>query len=89
MGAVQIVSIIRDRSQLTIPESIRAVRQWIQHDAVVTLSTERADEIVIRPHKRTSVNWEMIWHNVHLARSFRGKRGSLSAFIAKDREERM
>lgn len=88
MTQVQTTAIIRNRGQLTIPDSIRKLRQWASKDSVVTISTENPDEIVIRPGtaSRQNYNWEKIWKNIETARSFKGKyKGSLSKFIAKDR----
>lgn len=46
------VSIIRNRGQLTIPNSIRVIREWASSNSVVTITSQQPDEIVIRPHKK-------------------------------------
>lgn len=80
------VSVIRDRGQLTIPDSIRAQRQWASPNSVVTVSSERPDEIVIRPQKKV-VDWDKLWKQIKRVRTFKGKnKESLSEFIVKDRE---
>lgn len=80
------VSIVRDRGQLTIPDSIRALRSRASPNSAVTISSERTDEIVIRPH-RIEINWDKLWKQMERVRSFKGKnKTSLSEFIAKDRE---
>lgn len=80
------VSIVRDRGQLTIPGSIRALREWTGSNSVVTITSDKPDEIVIRPHKR-EVDWNKLWKQMKRVRSFKGKnKTSLSEFIAKDRE---
>lgn len=79
------VSIIRNRGQLTIPDSIRALRTWANTNSAVTITSEHPDEIIIRPHKK-EYNWDKIWEGIKRARAIKGKgRGSLSKFIAEDR----
>ncbi len=79
------VSIVRDRGQLTIPDSIRRVVTWITPMSAVTISVMKADEIVIKPHKK-EYDWDKIWELVRKSRAIKGKgRGSSSEFIAKDR----
>ena len=82
----QATVIIRERGQLTIPDSIRTTLNWTTPTSVVTISTEKPDEIVIRPHGiRQQIDWDELWNKIELSRSFRGKRGNLSAFISEDR----
>lgn len=78
------ISIIRNRGQLTIPDSIRALREWASPNSAVMISSERPDEIVIRPHKR-EYDWDKMWKLIEKARSFKGEGGNLSKFIAEDR----
>ncbi len=79
------VSIIRDRGQLTIPDSIRKAVNWISPMSAITISVIKPDEIVIRPHQ-SQVDWGKVWEGIRRARSTRGKgRGSLSKFVAEDR----
>ena len=78
-------AIIRDRGQLTIPDSIRKVVNWATPLSAVTISVVNPDEIVIKPHK-SQVDWDKIWEGIKSARAIKGKgRGSLSKFIAEDR----
>lgn len=80
------ISIVRNRGQLTIPDSIRALRSWVSTNSVVNISSERPDEIIIRPYQK-GINWDKLWKQMEKVRSFKGKnKGSLSEFIAKDRE---
>ena len=80
------VSIVRDRGQLTIPDSIRKVVNWITPMSAVTISVTKSDEIVITPHKKT-YDWDKIWENVRKARAIKGKgMGSAVEFIEKDRQ---
>ncbi len=84
---LQLTGIIRDRGQLTIPDEIRALRKWVIPTSVVTITSEKPDEILIKPHKgKQTIDWNELWNKIYLSRSFRGKSGSLSKFIAKDRE---
>lgn len=78
------VSVIRNRGQLTIPDSIRALRQWASPNSAVTITSENPDEIIIRPHKK-EVDWDKLWKMINKSRSFKGKGGNLSQFIAEDR----
>jgi len=86
----QIVSVIRQRGQLTIPDSIRENVDWISAGSVVTVAQMKPDTIVIHPYKQAKVtDWDDLWKKIELARSFKGKyKGSLSKFIQQDRESR-
>ena len=79
------VSIVRDRGQLTIPNSIRKVVSWITPMSAVSISVVKPDEIVIKPHQK-QVNWDKIWKGIQKARSIHGE-GKMSAleFIQQDR----
>lgn len=88
---MKIVGIVRDRGQLTIPDSIRRVVSWITPMSAVSISVIKHDEIVIKPHQpqKREVDWDKLWAQIKRVRSFKGKgRGNLSAFIIKDRETR-
>lgn len=82
----QVISIIRDRGQLTIPDDIRAIRKWAMPQSVVTITTEKPDEIVIRPHKK-EYNWDKIWEGIKKSRNLKGKGKTISAveFLEQDR----
>lgn len=84
------VSVIRERGQLTIPESIRRVATWASASSPVSISVDKPDEIVIRPHgSQKKVDWDALWKRIERVRAFKGNGiGNLSAFIAKDRETR-
>ena len=81
------VSIIRDRGQLIIPDSIRSIATWTTPSSVVSISIEKPDEIIIRPHQPQKIDWDKLWEQIRKVRAFKGK-GDLSAFIIKDRESR-
>lgn len=79
------ISIIRSRGQLTIPDSIRALRSWANPDSVVTITSNQPDEIVIRPHKK--YDWDKIWKGIKKARSIHGTgKISTAEFLEKDRQ---
>lgn len=77
---------IRDRGQLTIPDEIRETFAWLSVGAVVQF-VGVGEEVKVIPYERTqkSPNWVKIHEGIELARSFIGKRGNLSAFVARDR----
>ncbi len=78
------ISIIRERGQLTIPDSIRKKVNWVRSQSPVAITVAKSDEIVIKPYQK-QVNWEKIWEGIRRARAIKGRRGNLSKFIAEDR----
>ena len=81
---MKVVSIIRDRGQLTIPDNIRKIVSLANPMSAVTISVEKPDEIVIRPHQ-VQFDWNKIWDRIKKSRSIKGKKGNLSEFISEDR----
>ena len=79
------VSIVRDRGQLTIPDSIRRVVGWIAPMSAVTISVIKPDEISIKPHQ-SQVDWDQVWENIRKSRAIVGK-GKISTveFLKQDR----
>lgn len=88
MTQLQTTAIIRQRGQLTIPEIIRGKRKWASSGSVVTITSDKPDEIVIKSHSpKKKTDWDKLWKDLKRVRSYKGKyKGSLSEFIAKDRE---
>ncbi len=82
------VSIIRDRGQLTIPDTIRKKVSWAFPMSPVLISVEKDDKIVISPHQ-VFVDTSVVWEKIKNSRSIIGK-GSISAqeFIRQDRDSR-
>lgn len=80
------LSIVRNRGQLTIPDSIRKAVSWIAPLSAVSISVVKPDEIVIKPHVK-SIDKDKIWKNIKKARAIRGKGPTTSAmeFLIKDR----
>ncbi|OGJ22308.1 MAG: hypothetical protein A2804_02015 [Candidatus Pacebacteria bacterium RIFCSPHIGHO2_01_FULL_46_10] len=83
-----ITAIVRQRGQLTIPDKIRDVVAWLREGEIISIEIEQ-ENVILKPHTQAgkqTPNWDKIWHNIELARSFKGKRGNLSQMIAEDRE---
>lgn len=80
-------AVVRQRGQLTIPDQVRQMISWLQTGSVVSMEVED-EEVRIRSHARAkkAIDWSETWRKINLARSFKGKRGNLSAMIAEDRE---
>jgi bifunctional DNA-binding transcriptional regulator/antitoxin component of YhaV-PrlF toxin-antitoxin module len=82
---MQTVSIIRNRGQLTIPDSIRKAIKWLNPLSAVVISVNSADEIVITPHNQI-IDYDAIWKKIERSRAIVGKgKGSASQFLQKDR----
>ena len=79
------VGIVRNRGQLTIPDSIRKVADWITPMSAVSISIIKPDEIVITPHQK-QIDWDQIWKNIRKSRTIKGK-GNVSTveFLKQDR----
>jgi len=83
---MQSISLIRNRNQLTIPQSICQIADWVEVDAAVSLEALSRDEIVIRPHRHKNTK-EMIWQKIKKVRSYKSAADSMSAveLLEKDR----
>jgi len=89
MNTIQTTAIIRDRGQLTIPNKVRKILDWMSPNSVVYIKAETTHELVIKPYEQkpeSQINWVEIWKRIKRSQSFKGKRGNLSAFIIKDRD---
>ena len=60
---MQVTVLLRNRGQLTIPDSIRKVVGWAETMSAVTIMVNRQDEIVIRP-KTKAVDEEELWKRI-------------------------
>jgi len=79
-------SVIRNRGQLTIPDSIRKMITWATPMSAVTISIEKPDEITIRPHEQR-LDFNEIWENIHKSRSIKGgNKVSALQILENDRE---
>ncbi|OGE31793.1 hypothetical protein A2631_01510 [Candidatus Daviesbacteria bacterium RIFCSPHIGHO2_01_FULL_44_29] len=80
------VSIIRDRGQLTIPDSVRKLVSWITPQSVVTISVVKSDQILITPHQK-QIDWDKIWEGIRRSRAVKGKNAiSAIEILQKDRQ---
>ena len=79
--------IIRERGQITIPESLRRTHRWANPSLAVTISSAGDNAIIIEPQK-SEADWDKIWAGIKRARAIkgRGKAVSASKFIEKDRQ---
>lgn len=79
------VGIIRDRGQLTIPESIRKLVSWVTPMSAITISVVKPDEIIIKPHQ-VRFDADKIWSLIQRSRAIKAKgKGSASEFLGTDR----
>ncbi len=88
---IQTVGIVRKRGQLTIPDKIRETLNWLTPSSTVTITSQKPDEIVIKPifASKKAVDWDELWRDIQRVRSYKGKGGgNLSKFIAEDRQNR-
>ena len=83
---MQVTSVIRNRGQLTIPDSIRKLVGWAGTMSAVTIMVNRQDEILIRP-KTKAVDMEELWKRINEVRNLRaGESFDSLDFIQKDRQ---
>ncbi len=83
---MKVVSIIRDRGQLTIPDSIRRLVSWTSPMSAISISVANPNEIIIKPH-RQDYDEDKIWELLRKSRAIKGTgRGSAAEFIEKDRQ---
>lgn len=79
-------AIIRNRGQLTIPDTIRRKVNWANPLSAVDISMSSPDEIVIKPHKvQKEVDWDKLFSDVKKLHEYPVK-GNMTDFIAWDRE---
>lgn len=85
---IHTTAVVRDRYQITIPDEIRRTLDWTKPKSVVSISITSDKELVIKPYfGEKKVDWDKIRAGIKLARSFNGKQGNLSEFIAEDRQQ--
>lgn len=84
---MQTTAIIRDRWQITIPDEIRRLLEWVKPRSVISVEVTAKKELILKPYvKEQKLNWKKIWEGIEQARSIKGRRGNLSKFIIEDRE---
>lgn len=83
------IIIVRQRGQLTIPKKLREKASWLSEGSMVAILSSLDKEIKIKPYQeveeKRTVNWKEVWEKIKVSRTFEGKRGNLSRFIAEDR----
>lgn len=86
---IQTTATIRQRKQLTIPDSIADRLEWAQPGSVVTIKST-GEEIVIGPYSASKKrDWNEFWKDLKRIRSYKGKSKSTMSsteFLVKDRE---
>lgn len=80
------VVIVRNRGQITIPDSIRKIVGWVNPQSAVSISVVKPDEIVLRPQKKL-VDYDKLWEMIEKSRSLGVGRAteSTAEFLEKDR----
>lgn len=79
-------AVIRNRFQLTIPESIRENLPWLTPGMAVHLSLT-GGQLVVRPYPKKMIDWRKVWRVLESAAG-KGKQVSLSKFVVNDRSLR-
>ena len=80
------VVIVRNRGQITIPNSIRKSVEWVNPMSAVSISVVKPDEIVLKPQIRL-VDRNKLWEMVEQSRSQGIGRATQSSaeFLENDR----
>lgn len=86
----QTTAVIRQRGQLTVPEEIRKVFNWVTNNAVVSINITAGGFFVapFAAKAQKKVDWQSILERMQIAHTFKGKSGSMSQFIINDRDDR-
>ena len=86
----QVISTIRQRGQLTIPDRVREKYKWVAPGLPVSIDSSNPNKIVIEPYSASKkVSWDEFWEDIKRIRSHKGEyKGSLSKFIEWDRQTR-
>ena len=81
------VVIVRNRGQITIPDSIRKAVGWVNPMSAISITVVKPDEIVMRPQMRV-VDRNKLWEMIERSRSLGNGRATQSAaeFLERDRK---
>lgn len=80
------IATVRQRGQLTIPDEIRSQLLWINAHKAVRIRMESTKRIVIEPYREEKqTDWKKLRAQLARVATYKGKRGNLSQFIARDR----
>ena len=97
MNYTQTISKIRERGQLTVPQSIREALRWSDADTLVKVTTTedgfRVEKLPIshpqHPKKKlTKKEWGRIWKNFQKIGQSGRQEISLKEFVRHDRDTR-
>lgn len=95
MNYTQTISKIRERGQLTVPQSIRVALKWPDEELVVKVTTTqdgfRVERLPIshpqHPKKKlTKKQWDQIWKNFERISHSGRQDVKLTDFLRKDRD---
>lgn len=80
------VVIVRNRGQITIPDSIRKSVSWVSPMSAVSISVVKPDEIVLKPQMQL-VDRNKLWEMIEKSRSLGEGRATQGGaeFLEKDR----
>ena len=81
------VVIVRNRGQITIPDSIRKAVGWVNPMSAVSISVVKPDEIVMKPQTQL-VDRNKLWEMIKKSRSLGVGRSTQSSaeFLENDRK---
>lgn len=87
----QLISTIRQRWQLTIPDRVREKYDWVVPGSPVAINTTDPNRIVIEPYssQNKKVDWDKFWKDLKRIRSYKGNNKSTMSstkLLVKDRE---
>ena len=83
---MQVTSIIRNRGQLTIPDSIRKFVGWADTMSAVTIMVNKQEEILIRPQVR-AMDKDKLWRRINEVRNLNaGEAFDVVKFLERDRQ---
>lgn len=98
MNYTQTISKIRERGQLTVPQSIRAALNWSEDEVMVKVTTIqdgfRVEKLPIshpqvKKKKLTKDEWNEIWQAFDKIRKSGRQDIDLREFVRKDRDNRL
>lgn len=97
MNYIQVISKIRERGQLTVPQDIRQALNWPDDEIMVKVTTIndgfRVEKLPIshptHPKKKlTKKQWDKIWQSFDKIRKSGRQDVDLREFVRKDRDTR-
>lgn len=78
--------VVRNRYQITIPESIRESFAWLIPGAVMKLISAN-NRLILQPYQAGAVGWDEVWNTLDAVFQ-KGKKTSLADFVISDRLSR-